>query len=214
VPVHCDCRLVHPRLAIVLTGGPGAGKTAVLEFLRQALCHHVRILPEAAGIVFGGGFPRDGSDGVRRAGQRAIFHVQSELESAVQAETPGIMLCDRGVVDGSAYWPGPGTLYDEVGVPRQQARARYDAVVHLRVPEAGRGYSNGNPLRVESAEDAKCIDARILDAWQGHPHLHVVEAEAEFLTKVRRTLAFIRDDLPECCRTHATRALRSMRSEQ
>ena len=55
----CDCNAAHTTRRIVLTGGPGAGKTAVLELIRQAFCVHVRVLSEAAGIVFGGGFPRE-----------------------------------------------------------------------------------------------------------------------------------------------------------
>jgi predicted ATPase len=213
MPVHCECKEAHARRAIVLTGGPGAGKTAVLEFLKQSLCQHVRILPESAGIVFGGGFPRGGADGVMRAGQRAIFHVQYELERAVEADGGGILLCDRGVVDGSAYWPGPGTLWADVGMTRDEALKRYYSVIHLRVPDKDHGYHNGNPLRVETAADARRIDDLIGAAWQGHPHLHVVEPQAEFMTKVRRTLEFLQDDLPDCaCRAHATRALASLRA--
>jgi predicted ATPase len=212
--VHCDCREEHPLRKVVLTGGPGAGKTAVLEFLRQALCEHVRILPESAGIVFGGGFPRNGSDEVRRAGQRAIFHVQRELEAAAVADGARILLCDRGVVDGSAYWPAPGTLWEGVGVARDEALRGYYAVIHLRVPAEGKGYTNGNPLRVESAADAQRIDALIHEAWRGHPHLHEVPATAEFMDKVRHTLQFLRDDLPACCRVHAERALRSAGAQQ
>ena len=55
--VHCPCTKVHTPRRVVVTGGPGAGKTALLELIRQALCQHVRILPESAGVVFGGGFP-------------------------------------------------------------------------------------------------------------------------------------------------------------
>ena len=66
---------------IVLTGGPGAGKTAVLEMLRKEVCPHVAILPEAAGILFGGGFWRLPTDSARAAAQRAIFRVQRELET-------------------------------------------------------------------------------------------------------------------------------------
>ncbi len=51
----CACRQRHDMRRIVLTGGPGAGKTAVLELVRQEFCAHVTVLPEAAGIVFGGG---------------------------------------------------------------------------------------------------------------------------------------------------------------
>jgi adenylylsulfate kinase-like enzyme len=54
----CTCVEHHhePKL-IVVTGGPGAGKTALLEVARKALCSHVALLPEAATILFGGGFP-------------------------------------------------------------------------------------------------------------------------------------------------------------
>ena len=77
----CGCTEAHERERIVLTGGPGAGKTAVLEMVRHTLCEHVLILPEAATIVFGGGFPRREERESRRAAQRAIFHVQRELEA-------------------------------------------------------------------------------------------------------------------------------------
>jgi predicted ATPase len=46
--------VTHPKL-VVLTGGPGAGKTALLEVVRRHFCEHVVVLPEAASIVFGGG---------------------------------------------------------------------------------------------------------------------------------------------------------------
>jgi hypothetical protein len=49
----CECAAVHVRRRVVLTGGPGAGKTALLELIRQSFCSHVRVLPEAAVVVFG-----------------------------------------------------------------------------------------------------------------------------------------------------------------
>jgi hypothetical protein len=80
----CPCGERHRRRRIVLTGGPGAGKTATLELVRQALCDHVRILPESAGILFTRGFPRHGVAAVRQAVQRAIFFTQRELEAVGQ----------------------------------------------------------------------------------------------------------------------------------
>jgi hypothetical protein len=52
--VACACTDVHKPRRVVLTGGPGAGKTALLELIRQSFCSHVKVLPEAAGVVFGG----------------------------------------------------------------------------------------------------------------------------------------------------------------
>jgi hypothetical protein len=108
----CPCETPHVPRRIVLTGGPGAGKAAVLELVRLLFCEHVMLLPEAASIVFGGGFPRDRSPLGREAAQRAIFHVQRELERRAEGlATPAMVLCDRGTVDGLAYWPAESPYY-------------------------------------------------------------------------------------------------------
>ena len=211
--MQCECRERHLRRKIVLTGGPGAGKTAVLELLRHSLCEHVMILPEAAGIVFGGGFPRYDNSGARCAVQRAIYHVQRELEAAAEADGAEIMLCDRGVVDGFAYWPGPDDFWQSVGAVRAEALQRYDAVIHLRVPDEQHGYGHQNPLRIESVVDARRIDDRILHAWDGHPRRYVVEAANNFITKAERTLEILRQELPGCCRDH-TAVARSAAKER
>ncbi len=208
---HCECREKHLRRRIVLTGGPGAGKTAVLELLRHSLCDHVVVLSEAAGIVFGGGFPRHDNTGVRCAAQRAIYHVQIELEAAAEADGAGIVLCDRGAIDGWAYWPGPGDFFESVRTTRSDTLKRYDAVIHLRVPDEQHGYGHQNSLRVESAVDARRIDDRILRAWDGHPHRYVVDANKGFIEKAAHTLEILRQELPECCRSHAAHAMSAVK---
>ena len=194
----CPCTETHPAKRIVLTGGPGAGKTAVLELVRHALCEHVRIVPEAAGIVFGGGFPRDPDPATRRAGQRAIFYVQRELEAAAQATNPSIVLCDRGTVDGVAYWPGPDELWSQVGTTLDEQLARYAAVLHLRTPDDA-GYAHSNPLRVETALEARAIDLRIAAAWRRHPRQFEIPSMPDFVAKAARAVALLRAELPPCC---------------
>jgi predicted ATPase len=194
----------EPPARVVLTGGPGAGKTAVLEVVRQHLCQHVAVLPEAASIVFGGGFPRWDDDVGRRAGQRAIFHVQCELERLViERGRAALALCDRGIVDGSVYWPGdPESYWREVGVTRAEALARYRTVIHLRTPAEGHGYDHVNPVRTESAREAVALDERLLAAWQGHPRHFVIASAESFLDKLAATLRLLRDEMPACCRDH------------
>ena len=196
----CSCPIQHERRRVVLTGGPGAGKTAVLELVRRTFCEHVTVLPEAAGIVFGGGFPRDGSLPRRAAAQRAIFHVQRELEAVGDDGNPAVVLCDRGTVDGWAYWPGPGDFWSAVGTTQADELARYHAVIHLRTPAADGGYDRSNPLRTEGAPEAALIDARIDEAWSGHPRRFVVDATPDFLTKAERSIAILQAEIPECCR--------------
>ena len=201
---RCGCTGPHPRRRIVLTGGPGAGKTAVLELLRRSLCDHVVMLPEAAGLLFTGGFPRQREPDARRAAQRAIFHVQRELEAMAETRDAAAIICDRGVVDGVAYWPGgdprAADFWTQVGMTRAEALARYDVVLHLRVPDGPNGYGHQNPLRTETAEEARAIDERILAAWSGHPRRFVLYAESDFMAKARRAHEILVSELPECCR--------------
>ena len=198
----CPCALKHKTRRIVLTGGPGAGKTAVLEMLSHEICSHVVISKEAAGILFAGGFPRGRDGATRRAAQRAIYHVQLELESMLADENPAVILFDRGIVDGSAYWPGPGSFWRAIGLRREDAIARYDAVVHMRSPEGANGYGHQNPLRLETAAEARAIDDRILEAWRGHPQRFIIDAAPDFLTKAERALRVIRSLIPDCCARH------------
>jgi predicted ATPase len=196
------------RRRVVLTGGPGAGKTAVLEMIRQSFCAHVKVLSEAAGVVFGGGFPREDDPACRRAAQRAIFHVQRELEAAGDSHSPAIVLCDRGTLDGLAYWPGSVDEFcSSVRTAVSEELARYDAVIHLRTPTPEYGYNHQNPLRTESAAAAADIDARILRAWELHPRRFIVEPSASFLEKVRRALTILRTEMPDCCKAHIVPAL-------
>ena len=209
--VECECSEIHQRRRVVLTGGPGAGKTAVLELIRQFFCSHVKVLPEAAGVVFGGGFPRENDLECRRAAQRAIFHVQRELEATGDSHGPAIVLCDRGTVDGVAYWPGGPDLWSALGTTLEQQLGRYDAVIHLRTPPGRHGYNQQNPLRTESATEAADIDARIAQVWERHPRRFVVEASSDFLDKAARALAILRGEMPECCKGHVVPVLRNRR---
>ncbi len=200
----CTCQLDehHPKF-IVLTGGPGAGKTAVLETAARSFCQHVAILPEAATIVFGGGFPRHTTEAGRKAAQRAIYHVQREVERLVLEERQvAIGLCDRGTVDGTAYWPaGSRSYWKEVGTTLPEEIGRYEAVVHLEPPSHETGYEQ-NELRVESAQEARKIDGRIAAAWKGHPKVVTVASRTDFLSKQIAVLELVRAELPRCCQSH------------
>ena len=203
--MSCECKSTDhaPRL-VVLTGGPGAGKTAVLEIVKRNFCEHVQVLPEAASIVFGGGFPREVSLAWRRAAQRAIYRVQRELErGALEAGGAAVVLCDRGTVDGVAYWPpDDASFWPDVGSSLESELARYSAVIHLRTPTADGGYGRANPLRIETAREAAAVDERIGAAWARHPRCAIVANAPDFLTKVANAVALIREQVPPCCRKH------------
>ena len=192
-----------PRL-VVLTGGPGAGKTAVLEVVRRELCSHVVVLPEAASILWSGGFPRRQTMAARTAAQRVIVRLQIEMQRMVIEEGhAALILCDRGTLDGLAYWPrSEAEYFAAFDSDRERELARYAAVIQLQPPSAAHGYrSEGH--RTETAVEAAAIDLRIGRAWSGHPHHVFVESQEDFLVKLRRTVDVIRSHLPACCRRPA-----------
>ncbi|MEY4582414.1 MAG: hypothetical protein RL701_7117, partial [Pseudomonadota bacterium] len=136
----------------------------------------------------------------RAAAQRAIFGVQRELENIGDEREPiAVVLCDRGTIDGAAYWPGHDTLWQSLGVTRDSQLARYDAVIHLRTP-AFSAYNQGNPLRIESASEAARIDYAIELAWAGHSQREFVPSEYDFLHKAHVALTRLRSLVPACCR--------------
>ena len=181
---------------IVVTGGPGAGKTASIEMAKRALCEHVGFAPESATIVFGGGFPREPRAHSERAAQRAIFRVQHELESLFEGHRElQALVCDRGSIDCAAYWPGSeDDFLRQLGTTREAELARYALVIHLRPPLDGDGYENRG-LRIETASESRRIDARIERAWRGHPHRVFVDHTHDFMTKVSHVLSLVEADL-------------------
>lgn len=204
---RCGCCEPHGKTKlVVLTGGPGAGKTAVLEIIRKELCEHVVILPEAASVVFGGGFWRLNSVSARMASQRAILHVQQELENIALGEDQwSLGLCDRGTLDALAYWPGDEQeFWQEARSSRDAEYQRYYSVIHLRVPTDELGYNHDNPLRIETAPQAAAIDERIHAIWSKHPRYRMVDSDQDFLIKAKKVLHHIKEDMPPCCMRHLT----------
>jgi hypothetical protein len=154
-------------------------------------------------VLFSGGFRRGASARARAATQRAIFHVQRELEIVAEAESqPALVLCDRGTIDGLAYWPEPEGFFAAMHTTHALELLRYAAVVHLRVPPVG-AYNHDNPLRIETALEAAAIDERIAEAWAGHPQRFVIDSSEDFLEKARRAIAVLQTLLPACCAQHA-----------
>lgn len=180
------------RCRIVLTGGPGGGKTTAADLFRREIGEKVVVVPEAATLLFSGGFPRSDEIHARRSAQRAIFHVQKNLEDVQSALYPDrILLCDRGTVDGAAYWPDEETsFYDAVQSSEEAELARYDAVIFFESAAVG-GISieGGNPTRIESNAKALELDRRLRKIWSRHPRFAVVPHNPSFVKKILFGLA-------------------------
>jgi predicted ATPase len=178
---------------IAVTGGPGGGKTSVWQALAAAHGDSVLAVPEVATLLFRHVFPAVGSESERRAVQRAIFHLQNELEAfwLARAEPHHVLLCDRGTCDGAGYWPeGHTAFFEAVESDLARELGRYDAVLFLETAAVG-GYAihEGNETRRESLAEAIEIDRRLREVWSLHPRfLHIPHAPS-FIDKLENAEA-------------------------
>jgi predicted ATPase len=182
------------RCRIVLTGGPGGGKTTAADLFRRELGERVVVVPEAATILFSGGFPRSTDPDARRAAQTAIYHVQRNLEDVQSAMYPNrILLCDRGTIDGGAYWPDEAQgFFHALGTTHEAELERYDAVVFFESAAVGGvAIEGGNPVRNESVADAAALDARLRTLWSRHPRFFLVPHSQSFWRKMNAAFALL-----------------------
>ena len=180
------------RCRIVLTGGPGGGKTTAADLFRREIGERVVIVPEAATLLFMGGFPRSGEALAHRAAQSAIYHVQRNLEDVQSASFPGrILLCDRGTVDGAAYWPGkPHEFFNALETTLEAELARYDAVIFFETAAVGgSAIEGGNPIRSETLDQAVRLDHRLRQLWSRHPRFSLIPHNPSFFKKISFALA-------------------------
>ncbi|GAB4420761.1 MAG: hypothetical protein OHK0056_31380 [Bacteriovoracaceae bacterium] len=182
----------HKCHRIVVTGGPGGGKTTASDLFRREIGDCIVVVPEAATMLFGGGFPRAAGEEAIRSTQKAIYNVQINIEDIQSALFPErTLLCDRGTVDGAAYWPGsPDDFFKEINSSLEKELSRYDAVIFFETAAIG-GISieGGNPVRNETLDAAVALDKKLRDMWSQHPRFIFVPHDPSFFKKITYGLA-------------------------
>ena len=192
---------------IVFTGGPCAGKTTAISSVADKLRekgYTVFCVPEAATMIFSAGGDLDLRNYTEYEAQKfqyLLMCLQKSLEDIYQElallnrNKKCVVLCDRGVMDGSAYLSSDQwqTLIDEWGVDVVRMRdRRYDLVLHLVTAADGAAehYSaKNNTARAEEIELAIALDRKVQQAWMAHPCFVVIDNKADkgFSSKIERT---------------------------
>lgn len=201
---------------VVLTGGPGAGKSTAIAAIPgdlEARGFGVLTIQEAATMLIEGGFPicealADAGNGDFRklwAFQQAVTRTQAQLRETAQQlaldlhSLTGkrfVIIHDRGIADNGAYVGSAefGRLMDECGINLYEARDRYDVVIHMITAAEGAEefYSlDNNVARTETPQQARTLDKKTRAAWHGHEHLKIVDNSTTFEHKINRFKAEI-----------------------
>lgn len=182
---------------IALTGGPGGGKATAADFFRRELGDEIVIVPEAATILYSGGFPRSNNVEVMKATQRAIYHVQKNLEDVQSYYYQGrVLMCDRGTVDGAAYWPleKKEDFFTHMKTTFEAELKRYDGVIFFETAAVGgSSIEGGNPIRTESMKEAVLLDQELKALWSQHPNFHFISHSPSFIHKINQGLMVMYD---------------------
>jgi len=187
---------------IVLTGGPGAGKTVVSRAIVERDPARYVLVPEAATQVYGmlqTRWDRLDLEG-RRDVQRRIYRHQVAQEDQLAADHPNqLILLDRGTIDGAAYWPdGPDGYFPDLGTTLEQQLTRYDAVIWLQTGAALGHYDGDASNACRFEDDAAAIESGLLLSrlWGGHSCIRHVGAYPTIGAKIEAVRAVI-DELTQ-----------------
>ncbi|WP_412471302.1 AAA family ATPase [Halobacteriovorax sp. RT-2-4] len=174
-------------MKIVVTGGPGGGKTTALDLFKRELVEDIVIVPEAATSVFQSGVARDKRPEVVKDIQKMIYDYQVNLESIYEKQNPGkILLCDRGTLDGMAYWPDEcGSFFDKINSTYDHELNRYDAVIFFETgASSGGDITSNNIYRSETNRQAIELDRKLKEIWSVHPNFYFVDSKKSFMDKI------------------------------
>jgi hypothetical protein len=166
---------------IVLTGGPGGGKSTLLRELRAEDPNSRRwvLVPEAATILLSAGLAPG-----TQVFQQAVVRLQVTLEDAcLEGDVAGrAFICDRGTVDSLAYWRLSGwderEFFAATGMGPQAHLGRYFGAIHLQTAAIGaeEHYRRWpEAVRRERLEQAARIDSLCAQVWSGHPRYVLIE---------------------------------------
>lgn len=185
---------------IVITGGPCAGKTSALEWIRRdiaALGYRVLVVPETATELISNGVA-PWTCGTNFEYQSCHVQLQLDKERAFQraAETMGgqcdqiLIVCDRGELDNKVYMTAAefAAILNNMGLAEAELLDSYDAVFHLVTAAIGTDAFDttaNNSSRYEDAARSREMDQEFRDAWAGHPRRVIVPSFAEIDDKMK-----------------------------
>jgi len=199
---------------IVLTGGPCAGKTTIIDFVENTLKdegYYVITVPETAtNCITMGIMPNQDKEHTLRF-QDYILRLQTTKEQIAEeyadnlkkkkCELIGdkkgiIILYDRAIMDNRAYLSidDYNNLLAKYGYKEIRLIDKYDLVINLISTATTKQDSYAlNGIRYESVDEAKMRDELTSNAWLLHHNLRVIKPTDKLEEKAALVLKYIHD---------------------
>ena len=191
----------HRGTVIVLTGGPGGGKSALIKrcAAEPALASRIIVLEETICAMHGCGLDPRSPEFQCRLVATQIAAEQAHKRIRESNDMP-VLITHRGTLDPCAFWQSFGhsreSFFTMTSTTVEEHYRRYDLVLHLesaaaRVPEAYLRYPQAH--RPESIAQAARLDELLGDLWSQHPRYFKIEGTPDIETKLIRALQLLRD---------------------
>lgn len=197
-------------IKIVLTGGPCAGKTKILEALKKHLSQKdvklIAVAETATELINWGVKPYEAQNIIDF--QDIIYSLQKCKEEMAQqaldinkGEKTCIMLFDRALIDNKAYLPSQSDFdylllkYNDNEISLLDS---YDYVINLfSLASCNKEKYNltSNTARFESLEEAIVLDQKTIEAWIGHKNIKVFNSNISLEEEIDRVIDYVDDIL-------------------
>ncbi len=189
----------HPKkkrgriFRFLLTGGPGAGKTASENWLIPALENGdttVLFIPESATELISSKITAAEIGDAAYQKKQLLLQLEKEKEAEQKARRIAargknvLIFFDRGTLDGIAWWNQRDfdQMLFSMDLNEEKLRDRYDAVFHLESAACtdDRKYDRStNAARIASPKEARDFDFRLRKIYQPHRHWKLIPSGAD-----------------------------------